>query len=79
MKDKLLTKVEILERFKDIWELTDFEREELSEEVSEKIEVIFSLVQLFCDLQECRDFSEVRVIGFGAENDDEEDEGEGEE
>lgn len=48
--------------------------------MEERIDYIFSVAKLFVELQGCKDFSELRAIGFGDqiegfEEDDEEDEG----
>lgn len=73
---KQLTRADVLERLREIWELLPLDGEELTAAQGERVEMNFSLAKLWCDVTGNREVSEVSAIGFSLPDDDEDESGE---
>lgn len=68
VKKQKLTRSEVLERMREIWEILKLNRAELSNGESELIDMNFRLITLYCNLQETREFIGSSAIGFSIDD-----------
>ena len=73
---ELLTRDACLRALNDVLRVVrlDARGEILTEDVTERISAIETVVKLFVELQGCKDFTEVGHIGFGDWSEEEEEE-----
>ena len=71
-----LTRGDVLERLREVWELVRLDGRELTSAQSELVSYNLKLAALFSELQDARNFSSVDAIGFRIEDDEDESEDE---
>ena len=71
-----LTRGEVLERLREVWELVRLDGRELTSAQSELVSYNLKLAALFSELQDARNFSSVDAIGFRIDDDEDESEDE---
>ncbi len=70
-KKRQLTRADVLERLREIWELLPMNGGELTAAQSDRIEMNFTLAKLWAEVTENREVSEVSAIGFYVPDDEE--------
>ncbi len=80
MEGEALTREAVLRALGDVLRAVRLkDGQELTQDVTERVECVLSVAKLFVELQGCKDFTEVGPIGFGDHGEDDEDDEEDEE